>query len=76
MTNATLAQIPGESSSTEIYVLEINGEDRSQHRLFVEALRAALAFKHDFPESLVRVRGSFDRPLNFGGGDRRLAPAA
>jgi hypothetical protein len=76
MTNATLAQISGDAAPAEVYVLEIDGEDRSQYRLFVEALRVALAFKHDFPERSVKVRGSLDRPCDNGRSENQLAPAA
>jgi hypothetical protein len=40
----------------ECYVLQLNGEVKSEHRLFLDALRAGLQLKQMFPHSDVKVR--------------------
>ena len=40
----------------ECYVLQIDGQKESEHRLFVDALRAALVLKELFPHRDIKVR--------------------
>ena len=38
------------------YVLQINGEVKSCHRLYVDAITAALQLRRQFPLSIIKVR--------------------
>ena len=49
------------SLPNEYYVLQINGEVKSGHRLYVDALKAALQLKRQFPLSVIKVRDTSDR---------------
>ena len=40
----------------ECYILQVDGEVKSEHRRFIDALRAALQFKQMFPQRDVKVR--------------------
>ncbi len=40
----------------ECYILQVDGEVKSEHRRFIDALRAALQFKQMSPQSDVKVR--------------------
>jgi hypothetical protein len=40
----------------EYYVLQIDGQAKSEHRLFVDALRAGLLLKNQFPHHDIKVR--------------------
>ena len=42
--------------SDEYYVLQINGETKSCHRLYVDAITAALQLRRQFPLSIIKVR--------------------
>jgi hypothetical protein len=44
------------SLAFERYSLQIDGEVKSEHRRFIDALRAALQFKQMFPQRDVKVR--------------------
>ena len=44
------------SPSDEYYVLQINGEVKSCHRLYVDAITAALQLRRQFPLSIIKVR--------------------
>ena len=44
------------SLSDEYYVLQINGEVKSCHRLYVDAITAALQLRRQFPLSIIKVR--------------------
>ena len=47
----------------EHYVLQIDGQVKSEHRRFVDALRAALLLKDQFPQHNVKVRATEARNL-------------
>jgi len=40
---------------TECYVLEIDGKIKSDHKIFMEALKAGMELKQKFPHSDVKV---------------------
>ncbi len=42
----------------ECYVLEIDGKIKSEFGIFVEALKAGLKFKQQFPQSDVKVHNA------------------
>jgi len=42
----------------EYYVIQIDGRVRSGHRRFVDALRAGLQLKDQFPQHGIKVRAS------------------
>lgn len=42
----------------ESYVVEIDGEVKSQHRIFIEALQAGLKAKQQFPHGDIKVHGA------------------
>jgi DMSO/TMAO reductase YedYZ molybdopterin-dependent catalytic subunit len=42
----------------ESYVVEIDGEVKSQHRIFMEALQAGLKAKQQFPRGDIKVHGA------------------
>ncbi len=42
----------------ECYVLQIDGQTKSEHRLFVDALRAGLLLKELFPHHDIKVRAA------------------
>ena len=44
------------SLSDEYYVLQINGEVKSCHQLYVDAITAALQLRRQFPLSIIKVR--------------------
>ncbi len=46
--------------SHERYIVEIDGLAKSEYRIFVNALKAGLQLKHEFPHSSVRVRDAHD----------------
>ena len=48
--------IAAHSLPLEYYVLQIDGKVQSEHRLFVDALRAALVLKDQFPHHDIKVR--------------------
>ncbi len=53
----------------ESYILEIDGTVKSEYGLFVEALKAGLRFKQQFPNSNVKVYDAteqFDEHSNSG----------
>jgi hypothetical protein len=43
-------------SSSERYVVEIDGKTKSEYSVFVKALTASLQLKQEFPHSSVRLR--------------------
>jgi hypothetical protein len=51
MKNAIGSHLPEEQ-----YVIRIDGRVRSHHRRFVDALRAALLLRDEFPEHDVKVQ--------------------
>jgi len=44
------------SLALECYVLQIDGQTKSEHRLFVDALRAGLLLKELYPHHDIKVR--------------------
>ena len=46
----------------ERYILEIDGIPRSEHRIFIEALRAGLLLKQQFPRSTVKLHDALEKP--------------
>jgi hypothetical protein len=40
----------------DCFILQINGRARSQHRRFIDALRAGLQLKDQFPQCDIKVR--------------------
>ena len=44
------------NSSSERYVVEIDGMPKSEYCVFVEALTAGLQLKQEFPNSCVKLR--------------------
>jgi hypothetical protein len=48
--------VPTDGQPTEWFVLQIDGEITSEHRLFLDALRAGLQLNQMFPQSDVKVR--------------------
>jgi len=42
----------------EYFVLQIDGRVRSGHRRFIDALRAALRLKQEFPQHDIKVRSA------------------
>jgi len=42
----------------EYFVLQIDGRAKSRHRRFIDALRAALRLKQDFPQHDIKVRAT------------------
>jgi hypothetical protein len=44
------------NSSSERYVVEIDGMPRSEYCVFVKALTASLQLKQEFPNSRVKLR--------------------
>lgn len=45
-----------DSRHLESYVLQVDGEVKSEYRRFIDALRAALQLRHLSPQSDVKVR--------------------
>jgi hypothetical protein len=45
----------GNSSTTTSFVVEIDGEIKSQYGIFLEALKAGMELKRKFPQSQIRV---------------------
>ena len=41
----------------ELYIVEIDGVKRSEHRVFVEALKCGMELKVRHPRSKVKLRG-------------------
>jgi hypothetical protein len=48
----------GNDSSSECYVLEIDGIPKFEYRVFVEALSAGLQLRHDLPNCSVKLRAT------------------
>lgn len=44
------------SLALECYVLQIDGQTKSEHQLFVDALTAGLVLKDQFPHHDIKVR--------------------
>jgi hypothetical protein len=56
VTEAVEAEVLETAPPCESYVLQMDGEVKSRHRRFVNALRAGLQLKQMFPHSDVKVR--------------------
>jgi hypothetical protein len=50
--------LTGHNPSDEYFVLQIDGQVKSSHRRFTDALRAALLLRQQFPHHDVKVRDS------------------
>jgi hypothetical protein len=48
--------------SQECYVVEIDGIRKSEHRIFVEALKCGMELKRRYPHSAVKLRDAEDTP--------------
>ena len=48
--------------SHECYVVEIDGIRKSEHRIFVEALKCGMELKRQYPHSAVKMRDAEDIP--------------
>ncbi len=48
--------VTADSLSHEFYILQIDGEVKSAHRRFIDALKAGMQLKQEFPRSDVKVR--------------------
>ena len=47
-------------SSEQLYVVELDGVKRSEHRIFIEALKCGLELKRLHPRSKVNLRDAHD----------------
>jgi hypothetical protein len=47
--------------SHESYALEIDGIMESEHRIFLDALKAALRLKQQYPHSAVKLREACEK---------------
>jgi hypothetical protein len=50
-----------EKRSEELYVVELDGVKRSEHRIFIEALKCGLELKRLHPRSKVNLRDAHDK---------------
>lgn len=46
----------------ERYVVQVDGKAKSEYGQFVDAVRAGLQLKQEFPNSRIRVRDADDQP--------------
>jgi hypothetical protein len=53
----------GNVPSHEGYFVEIDGTVKFEYRVFVEALKACLQLKHEFPNSTIKLRDADESPL-------------
>jgi hypothetical protein len=47
--------------SYERYLIEMDGITKSEHRIFVKALKAGLKLKRQYPHSDVKVRDAYEK---------------
>jgi hypothetical protein len=47
----------------EVYIVEVDGVKRSEHRVFVEALKCGMELKIRYPHSKVKLRDADDKAL-------------
>jgi len=47
----------------ELYIVEVDGVKKSEHRIFVEALKCGMEFKIRYPHSKVKLRDADDKAL-------------
>ncbi len=52
--------------SDELYIVEVDGVQRSEHRVFVEALKCGMEFKIRHPRSKVKLRDGDDNSAPAG----------
>ncbi len=57
----TASSIPG-----ELYVVEVDGVRKSEHRIFIEALKRGLELKRQYPHSDVKLRDAYNNPQREG----------
>jgi predicted DNA-binding protein (MmcQ/YjbR family) len=48
----------------ELYVVEVDGVQKSEHRIFVEALKCGMELKIRHPRSQVKLRDADDNVIN------------
>jgi hypothetical protein len=60
------------SHSDEYYVLQINGEVKTCHRRYVDALAAALQLQRQFPLSVIKIRDANELTTLRANGDDEL----
>ena len=51
----------------QLYVIEVDGIRRSEHRIFVKALKRALALKRQYPRSDVKLRDAHENTQQHDG---------
>jgi hypothetical protein len=51
-----MRNIQGYGTRQELYVVEVDGVQKSEHRIFVEALKCGMELKIRFPRSKVKLR--------------------
>jgi hypothetical protein len=72
MENAMKSAIATHHFHVEYFVLQIDGCTRSGHRRFIDALRAGLQLKDQFPQREVKVR-TVSSSVGAEAASRRLA---
>ena len=62
-------RMPNETAKRqdELYIMEVDGTIKSEHRVFVEALKCGMEFKIRHPRSKVKLRDGDDNALINGG---------
>ena len=50
----------------ELYVVEVDGIGKSEHRIFIEALKCGLELKRQYPRSDVKLRDAYNNPQREG----------
>jgi mitochondrial fission protein ELM1 len=56
-----------DSTRQELYVVEVDGVKKSEHRIFIDALKCGMELKRCYPRSKVKLRDADDNaPINGG----------
>ncbi len=50
----------------ELYVVEVDGIRKSEHQIFIEALKCGLELKRQYPRSDVKLRDAHDNTQDMG----------
>ncbi len=53
---------PTNSIPEELYVVEVDGIRKSEHRIFIEALKRGLELERQYPRSDVKLRDAYNKP--------------
>jgi mitochondrial fission protein ELM1 len=54
-----------DSTRQELYVVEVDGVKKSEHRIFIDALKCGMELKRCYPRSKVKLRDAADNaPIN------------